>query len=62
VERLKDVKHEKGHHLNTFERFYVYDIILRNSHQNNAYGDISNPTFDVIAEQMYIICIMVVAM
>jgi hypothetical protein len=53
VERLKDVKREKGHHLNTFERFHVSENIYRSAHQNNNYGDISNPTFDVIAEQIY---------
>jgi hypothetical protein len=62
VERLKGVKHEKGHHLNTFERFHVSEIIYGSAHQNNAYGDVSNPTFDVITEQMYGTRITVVAM
>lgn len=62
MERLKGVKHEKGHNLNTFERFHVSENIYRSAHQNNAYGDISNPTFDVIAEQMYGTRITVVAM
>jgi hypothetical protein len=61
-ERLKDVKHQKGHHLNTFKRFHVSEDIWISAHQSNAFGDISNPTFDVIAEQMYGTCITVVAM
>ena len=62
MERLKDIKHEKGYHLNTFEGFHVSENIYRSAHQNDAYGDISNPTFEVIAELRYGTRITVVAM
>jgi len=40
--------HKKGAHLNTLERFYVYDESATNNHLNDNYTIFPNKIFDTV--------------
>jgi hypothetical protein len=50
MEETVDIIHmaEKGHLLNTLERFYIYDLSKKKLQMKDTYTDTYNPIFDLL--------------
>jgi hypothetical protein len=40
----------KGAHMNTLERFHIYEISKQGMHLNDTFTDIANPIFETLTQ------------